>query len=119
MSSAAMNHEQAIQLLQAEYSERGYRTIINAAEKPRIPDLLLLSSQGDVLWIEVEQKRNLRDKKMRQRFKEIRTDLSLVHGTLRVYYLALPKNGDKTIKGEKFTKLGHKALKSVERNIFG
>lgn len=47
-------HEKAIELIEAEYAKRGYKTIINSRDKVRIPDLLLISPNGNIEWIEVE-----------------------------------------------------------------
>lgn len=95
-------HEQAIRNVENEFRKKGYQTIINAADQPRIPDLLMISNKGKLLWLEVEWQRT---PKNNTRFQEIRRDLSVVNGEFHIRYLTLPRSGQKVEGGEKYTRL--------------
>jgi len=77
-------HDNAIRRIAYDYRRKGYKAIINTADRIRIPDLLLQAPDGKLLWIEIQDKMT---KQQIKRFRKLREELKLVGVELKVYYL--------------------------------
>lgn len=84
----AHDHERALKILESEYKRKGYQTVINSADRIRIPDLLMIDICGRLLWIEVERSR---DSSKSRKFRELRDSLVDLNGKLHIRYLMAAK----------------------------
>jgi len=91
-------HDNAIRELEYRYRKKGYRTIINAADRARIPDLLLQAPNGELVWVEVE---STKTRKAYQRFKNLREELKLNGVKLVVRYLRTKRGWTKLARDVK------------------
>jgi hypothetical protein len=82
-------HEKAIRVIEAKYRKRGYKTILNSADQVRVPDLLMISPIGKVLWVEVEDYKNAQKAK---KFMELRNEMKTIDAEFHVYYLHIKKS---------------------------
>ena len=78
-------HNGPVEQLAFKYRQKGYKTIINVAEQYIIPDLLMLSPKGKLIWIEIEDKPT---KQSRIRFRNLREHMKFLNGEFRVQYLS-------------------------------
>ena len=99
-------HETAVKEIAYFYHQKGFRDIINTADKLYIPDLLMIGPNGQLLWVEIEDKQ---DKLKKAKFAEIRSKMKLLDGKLQIHYLYTKQN--------QLTKLGKTALNFLERHL--
>lgn len=81
-------HDLEVASLRRIYEKRGYIAITDVSQKHfrHIPDLLLVSPEKRVLWIEVETNATERRRKRKQnKLKQIREALSQVGGQIRIF----------------------------------